>query len=76
MHAIPITPNQENFNEYINNLLDGKEYQFPKPVTGIPTGLKNWLSKNQDTIERMKSKPYFIADNFKSVKQDGEFVLK
>lgn len=41
-------------------------------VSDVPDNFKDWVEENEDTIERAKSKPYFISDN----KQVVDNILK
>ena len=36
----------------------------PSNIKSIPTSAKNYITKNSDLFKSMKSKPYFLTDNF------------
>lgn len=42
-------------------------------VKDVPQGFKQWVTDNQDRINRAKQLPYFLRDNGKLT--DGKFVL-
>ena len=57
--STPITPTKEEFVEYI------KTDKLPgKPVKGIPPKAFNYIRDNSHKINNLKSKPFFIDDNF------------
>lgn len=64
--AVPITPKQEEIIEYTRKIIDGEDvsnYKFKGEIKELPKVFKKWVDQNSKRIDRMKQKPYFIADN-------------
>lgn len=61
---------RDEFKEYLNS------GQLPerKNVNTIPKNAQAFISENSERMHNLKSKPYFIQDNF--VFKDGEYLLK
>ncbi len=69
-HAVPIMLSDEEFDDYIDSILEGEEYQpkkSKKVITDVPDNFKKWLKDNNKRMEGWKSTPYFIRDNKKFV---------
>lgn len=61
---------KSEFKQYLKTgKIDPKKY-----INTVPQGLSSWVGNNSNKIKGLKSKPYFISDNFKNTK-DG-FALK
>ena len=55
--------------------MNGQRKGLKKPVTGIPKKAKRFLKKNADKLKNLKSKPYFLEDNFKQTKEGYELNI-
>nr|DAR44736.1 MAG TPA: Papain fold toxin 1, glutamine deamidase [Caudoviricetes sp.] len=44
---------------------DISDYHFKDEVRDMPDAFVGWMKKNEDRIEKAKSMPYFIKDNYK-----------
>lgn len=44
---------------------DISDYHFKDEVKDMPDAFTGWMKKNEDRIEKAKSMPYFIKDNYK-----------
>jgi len=70
-YAVPISPNQEEFNKYIDGLLNGdgvNDFSFSDEIENPPKGFNTWTSLNEGRIRRMEQKgttPQWIKDNKK-----------
>jgi len=65
-HAISILSTNEEFIEREKARMAGEDVGPMKSVNEIktvPKSFSNWIYKNQDRIDRAKTKPYFIKDN-------------
>ena len=69
--AIPILLTQDQFAEYLNT---DKIPSDAKKVSGIPPLAFNHIRDNSKMFNRLKSKPFFLADNFE--KRNGIFYPK
>ncbi len=70
-YCVPILPTTDQFVEYLNT---DKLPKDVKRVTGIPPKAFNHVRDNSKVFDRLKSKPFFLADNF--VKKNGVFYPK
>lgn len=64
--AVPVLPPKEQFIQYQNMKLAGKDvsgFRFDGKVMDVPNNFKTWFERNKNRIERAKSLPYFIRDN-------------
>ena len=64
--AVPVLPPKEQFIQYQNMKLSGKDvsgFRFDGKVMDVPNNFKTWFERNKNRIERAKSLPYFIRDN-------------
>jgi hypothetical protein len=65
-YATPIQLSDKEHDEYIDSILDGKEYnprQSKEYVSSVPEGFKSWVEENKERIESMKNPPLWIKDN-------------
>ena len=73
--AVPITPKQDEVIEYTRKIIAGEDvsdFRFTGQVEEMPKVFKVWYAKNAGRVARMKSKPYFIADNEKIISSMGK----
>ncbi|WP_318310437.1 hypothetical protein [Flagellimonas crocea] len=61
-------------NDFIK-YLNGQRNGLKKPVTGIPKKANRFLNKNADKLKNLKSKPYFLDDNFRETKEGYELNI-
>lgn len=68
-HTVSILSEEDDFMDWLNKLDTDEEtvLDSSKEIKDVPDNFKDWISNNQDRIERAKSKPYFIRDNGKYV---------
>lgn len=66
--TVPVLPSAEEYDKYEDALLAGKgdEFQFKNPITKVPPGFNKYLVDNKDKLNSLKSKPYWVRDNFKN----------
>lgn len=67
-YAVPILANKTVVKEVLNG-----NTKNIKPIKKIPQRAENYLNNKKDKILKMKTQPYFIAENKKYLKK---FVLK
>lgn len=68
--AIPITPDNADFEEYIKQNCPG-DYNFEGTVNNLPSNFTGWIDKNTERIEGMKKRgtlPYFLKQNSSLIK--------
>ena len=70
--AIPILSDPTEFKaDELNELraaIKGTEYRkysSKNEIKDVPEAFKRWAAENQQRVDRLKSTPYFIRDNFK-----------
>ena len=70
--AIPILSDPNEFKaDELNELraaIKGTEYRkysSKNEIKDVPEAFKRWAAENQERVDRLKSTPYFIKDNFK-----------
>lgn len=66
-YAVPITCSADEFADYLKARREGKdvsEWKFKGELKEPNEGFKKWVDENSGRITRMKSTPYFIADNW------------
>lgn len=63
---------KNDFIKYVN----GQRTGLKKPVANIPKKASKFLDKNADQLKNLKSRPYFLADNFKETKEGFELDIK
>ena len=66
--AVPIVATWEEIDEMWQAEDMGEDisdYHFKDEVKDMPDAFTGWMKKNEDRIEKAKSMPYFIKDNYK-----------
>ncbi len=70
-YAVPISPNTEEFNKYIDGLLNGdgvNDFNFSDEIENPPKGFNTWIGLNEGRIRKMEQNgttPQWIKDNKK-----------
>ena len=62
-YSIPILSSGKEFDE----MLEGKQKESKFTVKRPPKAFEKWVNDNHESIQKSKSKPYFITDNQKVV---------
>lgn len=74
-YVISILATKEELKEYHQKVLDGEDNLTLKSVNevkDVPESFKKYVSSNLETLERRKSTPYWVRDNFNNGKlSDG-----
>lgn len=74
-YKVPILMNDNDFDKLQQSILDGEElpesYQSKGEVKQVPKNFKEWVESNKEKSKNWKSKPFFIADNFKDGSLEG-----
>lgn len=68
-NAISILATTGELQKLTGMILNGEDpstFRSVNEITDLPEGFTNWVSENQDRIQRAKTAPYFITDNFKN----------
>lgn len=75
-HAESILKTPEELKADTQRILDGKpvDGKSVNSVDDVPKEFKTWLKDNKGRIERAKSMPYFIRDNFRDGNPDKGYV--
>jgi hypothetical protein len=70
---IAIMISKDEWAERVKARAEGRleEWKPENPVTHLPDGFKNWISKNTDRINNARHVPYFIQDNYRGGKLSG-----
>jgi hypothetical protein len=62
-YSTPILSNREDFKAWLRGDLN---YIQNTQITTVPDEFKDYIRQNQGKIAKMKNKPYFVLDNYKS----------
>lgn len=64
-YVTPVLCSDKEFERYIKAVESGtdKNFKFKGTVTEMPEGFNNYLIKNAERLNRLKSPPFFIRDN-------------
>lgn len=64
---VTILAEPEEFAEYQQAIMNGEDvtgWKFSNTINGLPGSFHQWIDDNKDRIEKAKTIPYFIKDNF------------
>lgn len=67
-YTVTILATAEEMRRMTRQILDGEDtegFKSVNEVTDVPDGFKEWIGKNTERIQKGRSVPFFVQDNFK-----------